>query len=266
MNIKDKILEIRKIPKLKRKKRVSIIIPAYKAEKYIEKCLDSIENQTYFKDNNNFEILVGVDGCEKTLEKLLNIDDKYRNLRILNMKSNMGVYVTLNTLLDAVTSEHIIRFDSDDIMCSDMISAIMYHEHRNKRDKNKVIRFGFLNFNNDEEKLLSHEYVWNENKTFTLGNGQIYFNKNILKYVGGYEPWICAADTDFYVRIEKCLIKVIIIDNYLFYKRIEKNSLTQHKKTGRESDVRKEYVKKIIENHKNNIIFINKVTNEYEEL
>ena len=266
MNIKDKILEIRKIPELKRKKRVSIIIPAYKAEKHIEKCLDSIENQTFFKNNNNFEVVLGIDGCDQTLDKVLSIADKYRNLRIFNMESNMGMFVTLNTLLDVVTSEHIIRFDSDDIMCSDMISAIMYQEERNKTDKPKVIRFGYLDFNNNEESLLSHEYVWNKNKTFILGNGVIYFNKNILKYVGGYEPWICAADTDFYVRIEKSPIKAFLIDNYLFYRRIHENSLTQHEKTDRESDIRKEYVKKIIENHKNNIIFVNKVTNKYEEL
>jgi hypothetical protein len=52
------------------KKPISVIIAAYNADKFIEECLDSVFNQTYFVDNEYYEVLVGVDGCEKTLDKL----------------------------------------------------------------------------------------------------------------------------------------------------------------------------------------------------
>ena len=41
---------------------VSVCITAYKSDKYIKECLDSIMNQTWFKTHDNWEIIVGVDG------------------------------------------------------------------------------------------------------------------------------------------------------------------------------------------------------------
>lgn len=48
---------------------VSICVSAYKASDYIKECLDSINGQTYFNKNKNYEVIVGIDGCEETLEK-----------------------------------------------------------------------------------------------------------------------------------------------------------------------------------------------------
>ena len=45
---------------------VSICIAAYKADKYIKETLDSVNAQTWFKTNDNWECIVGVDGCRQT--------------------------------------------------------------------------------------------------------------------------------------------------------------------------------------------------------
>lgn len=52
------------------KKGISIILTAWQTQKFIEESLDSIEQQTYFANFNDYEILLGIDGCEKTLEKV----------------------------------------------------------------------------------------------------------------------------------------------------------------------------------------------------
>ena len=44
-------------------KGISICITAYKADKFIKECLDSVINQTWLKDHDNWEVIVGVDGC-----------------------------------------------------------------------------------------------------------------------------------------------------------------------------------------------------------
>ena len=50
----------------------TFLISTYNNVEYIEECLDSIENQTYFKDNTaKFQVLIGVDGCPKTYEKIV---------------------------------------------------------------------------------------------------------------------------------------------------------------------------------------------------
>ena len=78
---------------------ITIYITAYKAKDFLKECLDSISNQTYFINNPNYEILLGIDGCEETLEFAKTIMEKYNNLRILMMNKNCGTYITSNTLI-----------------------------------------------------------------------------------------------------------------------------------------------------------------------
>jgi len=104
---------------------ISIIISAYNAQNFIEECLDSIEAQTFFVGNNNYEILLGIDGCFASLNEVARIKAKYRNLRVFYMPENMGVYITFNTLLTYSKKKYILFFGADDIMWPDMISKCM---------------------------------------------------------------------------------------------------------------------------------------------
>ena len=55
------------------KEGVSVCITAYNVQNYIKECLDSVIRQTWFKEHNNWEIIIGVDGCQKTLDYLKKI-------------------------------------------------------------------------------------------------------------------------------------------------------------------------------------------------
>jgi Glycosyltransferases involved in cell wall biogenesis len=112
---------------------ISILVTAYKSANYIERCLDSIFNQTWFKTNDNWEVLLGIDGCFSTLEKIMDIKHKYPKLKYYMMINNRGTYVTSNTLLDLTNPEysHNLRFDSDDIMCPEMVEKLMIHSKHN---------------------------------------------------------------------------------------------------------------------------------------
>ena len=66
---------------------LSIIVPAYNCEKYIDECIESIIKQK----NNLIEIIIINDGStDKTLEKCENLQKKYQNIKIINQK-NSGV-------------------------------------------------------------------------------------------------------------------------------------------------------------------------------
>jgi len=233
----------------KNKPKISIFVTAYKSQNYIESCLDSIESQTFFKNNDNFEVLVGVDGCKDTLKKLKKIKHKYRNLRVFMMEKNMGTYITSNTLLDFVKYDNIIRFDSDDIMKPQLVESLI--PYVNKYD---IIRFRYDMFQDNINNII------NSRPIFT--HGVVLYKKHIFDKAGGYMDWICAADTELIERV-KNIANIKMLENSLFYRRTHEKSLTKNKQTGANSEIRKKY-KILIGKHKS--IWIDKVTNNYKEI
>jgi len=107
---------------------ISVCISAWKTAEYIEECLDSVAAQTWFKDHDNYEILLGIDGCEETLAKVKEIMHKYKNLKVMMMDKNVGTYVTCNTIMKEARYEWLLRFDSDDTMPNDMVAKIFAND------------------------------------------------------------------------------------------------------------------------------------------
>lgn len=87
---------------------ISIIVPAYNAEKYIEKCLKSLINQT----KEELEFIIVNDGSTDSTEDLVK---KYKDKRIRYFKNkNQGIGKTRNFGIDQAKGEYILFLDSDD--------------------------------------------------------------------------------------------------------------------------------------------------------
>ena len=199
-------------------KGVSICITAYKADKFIKECLDSVVNQTWFNTHDNWEIIVGVDGCARTLHYLQSIMGNYKNLRVLMMDSNKGTYVTTNTIMKEAKYSGLIRFDSDDKMLPIMVQRIL--EEKNDND---LLYFRMQNFGKNTAKNSSC--------------GQIYLRHEVFDKFGGYRPWICSADLELMKRLKK-FIKIKKIKEVLFLRRIHDSNLTVDRKTNFTSPIR----------------------------
>lgn len=231
------------------KEGVSVCITAYKAQDYIKECLDSVINQSWFKDNDNFEIIVGIDGCESTLEYMKTIMGNYKNLRVLMMDSNKGTYITSNTIMSVAKYDNIFRFDSDDKMCTNLIKTVMEN-----RGGCKFLRYRFQDFGC---------------KKIGVGwaHGTIYISKALFMKYGGFRPWPCSADTEIYFRLKniECIKN---IKQILMLRRVHESSLTHAKETGMKSDLRKRYKKMIEELNitKPSDAVIKMVTNTYKEV
>jgi len=110
--------------------KISVIIPVYKVEEYIEKCLDSVINQT-FKD---IEILVVNDGSPANEQKII---DKYANKdkRIIPfIKENGGLSDARNYGLDRAKGDYIFFIDSDDSITEDTLEKMYNKALENKFD------------------------------------------------------------------------------------------------------------------------------------
>ncbi len=102
--------------------KISVIVSVYNTEKYIEKCLDSLLNQTY----SNIEIVVindcSTDGSLKILKKYAK---KYDNMILIENKENKGLSYSRNVGLEKATGEYIGYIDSDDYVDSTYYEQMM---------------------------------------------------------------------------------------------------------------------------------------------
>ncbi len=100
--------------------KISVVIPVYKVEKYLKRCLDSVINQTY----KNIEIICIDDGspdnCPAILDEYAKKDNR---IKVVHQK-NMGLSGARNAGIDLAKGEYIGFVDSDDYIAPDMYEKL----------------------------------------------------------------------------------------------------------------------------------------------
>ena len=110
---------------------VSVVVPFYKVEKYIEQCVTSIQNQTY----RDIEILCiddcGGDNSAKIIEKLAQNDNR---IQIIKHDRNKGLGGARNTGLKNAKGKYIFFVDSDDWLKENCVEKVVEHFNRTGYD------------------------------------------------------------------------------------------------------------------------------------
>ena len=100
--------------------KVSILVPIYNAEKYIQRCLDSIISQTY----DNLEIVLIEDGSKDNSLKIIEgYGEKDKRIKIVPIENN-GVADARNKAVENATGEFLTFVDSDDYIEKDYIETL----------------------------------------------------------------------------------------------------------------------------------------------
>lgn len=133
---------------------VSIIVPIYNTEKYLEKCLISIQKQTY----QNIEVILVNDGSKDNSERIA-VSFVQRDSRfVLFNQSNQGVSVARNHGLKKAHGQYIMFVDSDDWMEPDMIDVLV--KNCQKTDADISCCQSDFQIRNDIESL----EIWNRDR------------------------------------------------------------------------------------------------------
>lgn len=100
--------------------KISVIVPVYRVEPYLRKCVDSIRNQTF----RDLEIILvddgSPDGCGEICDQYQELDNRVRVIH----KANGGLSSARNAGLDSATGEYIGFVDSDDYIAKDMFETL----------------------------------------------------------------------------------------------------------------------------------------------
>lgn len=146
--------------------KISIIVPVYNAEKSLEKCLDSLINQTY----RDLEIILVNDGSKDRSGEICDIfSQKDSRIKVINQR-NQGVSITRNSGIMAATGEVIQFVDSDDWLELDCCD-LAYKEY--SKNKSNLIIWGYSNYI-DSSTIIKHIYSDEE---------YVYLNKGDFIYV-----------------------------------------------------------------------------------
>lgn len=135
--------------------KVSVIVPVYNVENYIEKCLDSLVNQTL----QDIEIIVvndgSTDGSKDKIQKYL---QKYDNIKYLE-KENGGLSDARNFGMPHATGEYIAFLDSDDYVELDIYEKMYEIAQKENSD------------------MVECDFIWEYPDKVRLDTGKIYSNK-----------------------------------------------------------------------------------------
>ena len=195
---------------------ISIVIPVYNAEKYLEECLNSIKNQTY----KNFEVILvndgSIDNSESICKEFVESDTRFRYY----LNANGGASSARNLGLDNVTGEYITFIDADDWVDENHLEVLINNIKENNSDMavssikkfDNVSRFKFRVYSNQEKYLLNYNKLNREeflvilpklihaSNSYKIAVSKL-FKKELLSDVRFDESIVYGEDLEFFFKI-----------------------------------------------------------------
>lgn len=215
---------------------ISIIIPVYNAEKYINACLNSIKNQTF----HDYEIILVDDGSsDMSAEYVEKFIKQNPGLKIHFLKNgrNIGANYSRNRGFDIAVGKYVCFIDADDICHSQYMELLHTEAVRKKAD---IVFYGYDRL--IDGKIISYTKTWkypNYNSITLLKYAFLtsithichctilyhrrFLIKHNLKY---YEACRYGADTELVIKVLFKNPAFSCVKKTLYYYNIHSDSIT----------------------------------------
>lgn len=219
---------------------ISIIIPCYNVEKYLDRCMETIVGQTL----KEIEIIL-VD--DRSPDKVPQMCDEWAKkdarIKVIHKEKNEGLGFARNTGLDIATGEYVAFVDSDDFVDVKMFAYLYKKAHEMQSDivycgvKREVVRGKFVDvrdfneqttFERNEMQELSLRYVdpATGSKLFMSVWHSMYKRKTIGNLRFHSERVVCSEDLPFQVAVLLKSNRVTYTPETLYYYCLNGSSLS----------------------------------------
>jgi glycosyltransferase involved in cell wall biosynthesis len=213
----------------------SVLMPAYNAEKYISKAIESILAQTY----RNFELIILDDGSHDSTN---NIAQSYarQDPRVkVHRQENSGVIVSLNQLVELSTGEILFRMDADDVSLDTRFERQLAYLEQHPEVIALGSRVQLMDpdgdpINDDFFNAVTHEQIDGLNLSVraALCHPAVAMRKSAVVKLGGYRSeYAHAEDLDLFLRMAE-LGRLANLEETLLRYRLHPDSIghtkTQH--------------------------------------
>ena len=218
---------------------VSIVVSVYNAEKYLEQCLNSIQNQTY----KNFEVILVNDGSmdhsESICKSFVEGDSRFRYF----LKSNGGASSARNFGLDHVRGDFITFIDADDWVDENHLEVLINNIRENNSDMavssikkfDSADNFSFRMYSNQEKYLLNYNKLNREEflvilpKLILASNSYKISVCKLFKKELAYETrfdnsLIYGEDTEFFFNLYCNMDSISYVDEVTYIYRLHDES------------------------------------------
>ncbi len=206
------------------KPKISVLMPVYNGEQFLDKSINSILNQTF----NNFEYIIINDGSTDDSLKIIESYEDSR-IKIINFSKNMGIAAALNNGLNIAKGDYIARQDQDDISHPERF--MLQVEYLKNNDVDLVdANFIFIDENDKyiqdyekryftPEETLSHLFFY-ELVHASIMCKRLIFTKYNIQY--RKRP---TEDYDLFIRLAKAGMRAGRLDKKLIKQRKHPSSM-----------------------------------------
>lgn len=210
--------------------KVSIIVPVYNVEKYIEKCINSIIQQT----EKDFELILVDDGSKDLSGKICDeYAEKDKRIRVIH-KKNEGPSIARNKGLDICKGEYITFIDSDDYIEIEYLANMLNKAKRNDAD---IVMCGFRQiFKGNSEKHCVEKDLDIDKEEFIKGllvqKGYGLCRCKLYKYESIRnnrfdENLTVGEDTYFNLLVSRNIHKCVYIKDILYNYNVNQQSIVR---------------------------------------
>ena len=202
--------------------KVSVIVAAYNAEKYVIETMESLANQSI----DDYEIIVVNDGStDHTLDILRKYENDYEHITVID-KENGGPSSARNCGLDVAQGEYVYFFDADDVLELDALEAL-YDRAKEKRADLVIAKYDIFNrfqtfpvngindlVQKDKIEKYDPQILW----TFSLCN-KLFRRSIIEQYNLRLPPISYSEDGAFLMRYVYRANRITGLDRVIFHYR-----------------------------------------------
>ena len=276
---------------------ISVIIPVYKVEKYLDECIMSVVSQTY----KDIEVIIVDDGSPDSCPQICdNWAKKDSRIRVIHQE-NAGLSVARNIALEAANGEYIAFVDSDDFIHPLMLEKLYQALTESNADISmcgfdyfvdgtcsfKQIKESKMSDERNTIQLLSHTDFVDLFADLEVPITAVVWNKLYKKEVISdtvFKPGVLIEDIRFISELAHRIDKVVSVNEKLYFYRNRERSIMHYKKDvlihkanafedcilsfiKSESDTFiKKYISSCLNKVANSIILLQKDKEEYKDI
>ncbi|MFZ1327049.1 MAG: glycosyltransferase [Candidatus Contendobacter sp.] len=211
---------------------VSVVIPLYNHEKFIEAAIESVLNQT----TAPAEIIVINDGSSDHSHLVMQrLSEQYPQIHYCT-QPNQGAHATINAAIAKASCPYIAILNSDDLyqprrlerclqqMLADPAVAMVVTAIEGINEKGETIELVWYDYYKEEYQKTGDLFLALSDGNFLLSSSNVFVKKNIFDELGNFAYFRYAHDLDFFLRLLTHHKRIIFIDEPLLKYRIHQSN------------------------------------------